>query len=81
MKTQMLSSSVKIPKPFGSSILFMLRGNCRGRQNLIDIKKESKALPKRRRQRNKPGLLSRNKENAEISPEDEGQPMITMVSA
>ena len=57
------------------------RGNCRGRQNLIDIKKVKYVLPKRRRQRNKPVLLSQNKENAKISPEDEGQPMKTMSSA
>jgi len=60
------------------------RGNCRGRQNLIDIKKESKALPKSRRQRSKPRLLSKNKENNSVkvnSPEDERQAVRTILSA
>ena len=60
------------------------RGNCRGRQNLIDIKKESKALPKCRRQQSKPRLLSKNKENNSVkvnSPEDERQAVRTILSA
>ena len=60
------------------------RGNCRGRQNVIDIKKESKALPKRRRQRSKPRLLSKNKENNSVkvnSPEDKRQAVRTILSA
>ena len=60
------------------------RGNCRGRRNVIDIKKESKALPKRRRQRSKPRLLSKNKENNSVevnSPEDERQVVRTILSA
>ena len=60
------------------------RGNCRGRHNVLDIKKESKALPKRRRQRSKPVLLSKNKENNSVkvnSPEDERQAVKTVLSA
>ena len=58
------------------------RGNCRGKQHHIDIKKESKPLPKRRRQRGKARLLSKNKENSVkvSSPEDERQTVRTILS-
>ena len=64
--------------------MYIPRGKWCGRQNVINIKKESKALPKRRRQQSKPRLLSKNKENNSVkvnSPEDERQAVRTILSA